>query len=362
LEAIANQESLPTSETSLAGSRIRSHRALLVALVVVIGCSGDDKPNQIVWTKAEAAGSNCAHGGIRIDSGLDTSGDGTLDASEIDSTVFVCSDSNGSDGAEALVDLVPESPGANCVNGGVAVHSGLDNGDGGATARDGVLGAGEIDNTTFICATPTAPKTVPLVHLKFNGDLVNDGSVGGSGTGGVTGFVTDRCGSANSAASFNVNSVTTPSVTLGGAAFTFSAWVRTTDTSSFNGIIAQPNPTAPGLGQMYIHSSLVQSEMINANTTSLSSKSNVADDTWHHIVMTFDAATHVHAIYVDAVEEAKATNNGDHSYTGGIFIGQLRDVPGSYTGFIDNARVYDSALSAQEISRLYAFERATCAD
>lgn len=57
------------------------------------------------------------------------------------------------DGFNSLVSTstASESPGANCANGGTKVTftSGLDNGDGGGTARDGTLQSGEIDATTI---------------------------------------------------------------------------------------------------------------------------------------------------------------------------------------------------------------------
>lgn len=39
---------------------------------------------------AEAPGSHCATGGSRLDSGLDTNGDGSLEASEVTATLYVC--------------------------------------------------------------------------------------------------------------------------------------------------------------------------------------------------------------------------------------------------------------------------------
>jgi hypothetical protein len=39
----------------------------------------------------------------------------------------------------------------NCAGGGVRVDVGLDNGDGGGTARDNVLQTGEIDQTSYVC-------------------------------------------------------------------------------------------------------------------------------------------------------------------------------------------------------------------
>lgn len=60
------------------------------------GGSGSNGKNALVKTTAETAGANCTTGGIKVDSGLDTDGNGTLDAGEITSTRYVC---NGLAGA-----------------------------------------------------------------------------------------------------------------------------------------------------------------------------------------------------------------------------------------------------------------------
>lgn len=57
----------------------------------------------------------------------------------------------GGSGTNSLIAMTAEGPGANCANGGQKIDSGLDNGDGGGTANDGILQAGEIDATSYIC-------------------------------------------------------------------------------------------------------------------------------------------------------------------------------------------------------------------
>src|SRR3954468_16439937 len=64
------------------------------------GTSSDssDQPaglNSLVGVVTEPAGTNCAAGGKKILSGLDTNSDGVLEASEVGLTRYVC---NGTDG------------------------------------------------------------------------------------------------------------------------------------------------------------------------------------------------------------------------------------------------------------------------
>jgi uncharacterized protein (TIGR03382 family) len=127
-------------------------------------CDGADGLGSVIATSVEPPGANCADGGVRVDSGADTDADGTLDASEITDTTYVCNGSDGTDGTDALVVTTAEPPGANCADGGVRVDSGLDD-DG-----DGVLAPSEIDSTEYVC----------------NG---GDGSDGTDGTDGASALV-----------------------------------------------------------------------------------------------------------------------------------------------------------------------------
>lgn len=106
------------------------------------GAAGRDS---LVTVSAEAKGANCPAGGRRIDLGLDDDGDGTLDADEIDDTSYVC------DGLQGLVAVTDEPKGIHCAATGKKIESGLDDGMPSGTAGNGVLEAGEVDNTAYSC-------------------------------------------------------------------------------------------------------------------------------------------------------------------------------------------------------------------
>ncbi|HEY9065726.1 MAG TPA: hypothetical protein VIO33_12145, partial [Burkholderiaceae bacterium] len=131
----------------------------------------------LMAVSAEAAGGHCANGGSRIDAGLDANRDGTLDAQEVGSTQYVCNGATGAagtagsggapghDGLSALVQMVDEPSGAHCAAGGKAVRVGVD------TNANGVLDAGEISSTGYVC----------------NGSNGAAGSNGTNGTNGANG-------------------------------------------------------------------------------------------------------------------------------------------------------------------------------
>jgi|GEM_PF-1962188 len=72
------------------------------------GAAGANGRHALVRTTPEAAGGSCATGGTRIETGQDGNNNGTLDASEITSTRYVC---NGAAGAKGLKGD-PGTPGA----------------------------------------------------------------------------------------------------------------------------------------------------------------------------------------------------------------------------------------------------------
>jgi hypothetical protein len=105
-------------------------------------CAGAPPPAELVKVVAEAPGANCANGGEAVETGLDTNGNGMLDASEVTATSYVCA---GSDGKQPLIRLDPEPPGLPCTVGGTAVRVGFD------TNGDGILEDSEVTATSYIC-------------------------------------------------------------------------------------------------------------------------------------------------------------------------------------------------------------------
>ena len=104
--------------------------------------------------------------------------------------VLALTGATGGTGINSLVKLTAEAPGANCANGGTKVESGLDNGDGGGTANNGVLESGEVDSTSYVCngATGETGPAGPQGPSGTNGTNGINGTNGTNGTNGVNGF------------------------------------------------------------------------------------------------------------------------------------------------------------------------------
>jgi hypothetical protein len=126
----------------------------ILVLLGVVACGDQAHFSSLVATVAEAPGAHCAAGGEAIESGLDRDNNGVLDASEVTSTSYVCS---AAPGATTLVDVVIEPAGSHCANGGQAVESGID------TNGNGVLDASEVTETSYVCSGANGAE--PLIRI-----------------------------------------------------------------------------------------------------------------------------------------------------------------------------------------------------
>ena len=87
----------------------------------------------------------------------------------------------------------------------------------------------------------------------------------------------------------------------------------------------------------------------------LESESEVADEQWHHVGLVYDSTAMKRHLYVDGAEVAVDDGfvAGVQS-TAGLHIGagQTLDTLTFFSGLIDDVRIYDVALTAEEIAAL----------
>lgn len=77
-----------------------------------VGPSGATGLSSLVRVTPEPSGSNCAEGGVRIDTGVDDNADAVLDLLEIDNTAYVCNGRGPAECGDGSVD-----PGEECDDG-----------------------------------------------------------------------------------------------------------------------------------------------------------------------------------------------------------------------------------------------------
>jgi hypothetical protein len=165
------------------------------------GAQGVAGPATLTSTFDLDPGVTCSNGGLRLDFGGDdgdpggTAGDGILDPQEIDDTKIICNGvdgSSGNTGSAGYNSLVSTSSnvGPNCATTGLRIDTGLDNGDGAGTARDGTLQAGEIDQTSYVCDGQDGGGGIGMGTI-LDANNVNLGTLIDFGDYGVTGMTSE---------------------------------------------------------------------------------------------------------------------------------------------------------------------------
>ncbi len=146
------------------------------------GEPGDDGHSALASTGVEPAGSNCPNGGIKVWVGMDSDDDGFLDASEVQSTQYVCNGADGQDGTDGgaspdtMLTRVSTPTLQACSSGGRIMQQGLDNGEGGGIAQNSVLEDDEVDYTTTYCSNFVVSR---LADINPGGDDSNPGKFTG---------------------------------------------------------------------------------------------------------------------------------------------------------------------------------------
>jgi hypothetical protein len=99
----------------------------------------------------------------------------------------------------------------------------------------------------------------------------------------------------------------------------------------------------------------LMTNLMDAYFPPLESESVITDGQWHHVGLVYDIDVFRRHLYVDGIEVAKDTSIvGGASSSAGLYIGAGKALEeGSFfSGLIDDARIYNVALSAKEIKEL----------
>jgi prepilin-type N-terminal cleavage/methylation domain-containing protein len=133
-----------------------------------------------------------------------------------------------------------------------------------------------------------------------------------------------------------------------GNVFTLSAWVKVTGTTNDSQVIGYN--AGGGMPSLQINSGYIR---IVAGGVSQIGTSTVAiqDTNWHYVVWTKNGSTNV--IYLDGVNvTGSLTNITMVSTVTQVYLGST-----GFPGLIDDARIYNRALSAADIQALYNAEK-----
>ncbi len=130
---------------------------------------------------------------------------------------------------------------------------------------------------------------------------------------------------------------------------TISTWVKTSNAGSWKWIFQYGEHASARDRSLAIDSS-DKARMYVYGTNAISTTS-VTDGRWHHLVGTLDGTTS--KIYVNGVlEDAQSPTLNTYTYTGAR-IGRNVSTPYWFNGLIDEVRIYNYALTDEQIKLLY---------
>ncbi|MFD2600747.1 LamG-like jellyroll fold domain-containing protein [Flavobacterium suzhouense] len=140
----------------------------------------------------------------------------------------------------------------------------------------------------------------------------------------------------------------------GSAARTIEAWVKIpTDNPTTQTVIADWGNMAVN-GQRFTFNVLNNNLRIEIGGGGITYTSSLADNTWHHVAVTYDPtqATNKYTLYVDGLPGATGniTTATISTAAGPVRIGRRIDNTGSFKGTIDEVRIWDVARTQAEIA------------
>jgi len=135
--------------------------------------------------------------------------------------------------------------------------------------------------------------------------------------------------------------------------FTLSAWIKTKDAGSDRRRIISQQPTNTDYWLMALQDNVL--EMGSSKDSILTAKGGgLADNQWHHVSVIRDAGNKAYW-YVDGVKvgETGITNSDSYTFNTNVLVGKFEGGSEHINGKVDDVRIYDQALTANQITRLY---------
>jgi hypothetical protein len=298
------------------------------------------------------------------------------------------------DGALQSNNVIADTLGTNATTNNVDLRLGADTiGGASSLAMDDarvynrVLSASEVLDLYALGASTKQSATVNppnlnsglVAHYTFDGkDMIrNVTDTSGSGLNGIffSGSTTTVPGTVGQALYFNASHPDDVENSTGlffdAGSFSYSVWVKTTQKpaslqarilgtpsiSDTNGYAWLNNDTGGGIFTVELNT------QTPADYQQITSNVVISDGKWHNLALVVDRSTNLASVYVDGVFK----NSLNHAFTGnfGISSDHLTIRIGNqnggyaYSGAIDDARIYNRALSAAEIQQLYKLGSAT---
>jgi hypothetical protein len=216
--------------------------------------------------------------------------------------------------------------------------------------------------TLFVIpGTNTPPASLQALYA-FEGNAQDSSGSVNHGTATSVSYVAGKVGS--QAAQFNGTSsyVLIPRSVQDD--FTVAMWVKTTDTAGsagaqwWNGkglVDGEVGGGGADWGTAIVNGKFVLGVGSASGDTTLASSVNINDGTWHHVAATRDNSSGAMQVFVDGVLRGSGTGpTGSRTWPPNLHLGNLQTGNNFLNGTLDEVRLYDRILSANEIAGLVA--------
>jgi hypothetical protein len=132
-----------------------------------------------------------------------------------------------------------------------------------------------------------------------------------------------------------------------------AVWVRPAATGATYGVAGAGNGTTDGTPLWFLQQQAGNVWAVYHGAAYRTSTSTLAAGRWQHLTYTYDHPATAYALYVNGLPEASGTaaDNAATPNNAVLYAGQ--SYPDWYNGAVDDLAVWDRALSAAEVLRLY---------
>ena len=141
--------------------------------------------------------------------------------------------------------------------------------------------------------------------------------------------------------------------------FSYGGWVKMDSVNGFKAVIAKMDSKNGYRGfDMFTQNGQFGIHLINtwaSNALKVTSKAKLKNKTWHHLFATYDGSSKASGVklYLDGKEVEFIVNNDNLTETAvskvPFRIGR-REVGSNFTGYLDDIRIYNRTLAAEDIS------------
>lgn len=195
-------------------------------------------------------------------------------------------------------------------------------------------------------------------EASWNGTAGEVKDASGNGNNGVSvGGSTTSTGKFGSGGNFDGSNdqIEVPTIAndMPSNSWTQAYWIKTSTNSNL--IISEKGTNVAFLQTMPGGNIRIGITQISTLDTSLSNGIN--DNSWHHVVGVYDYNAGSLSTYIDGVKRASRSNAGvsGSNSTPFTIAGRYHSTSAPFNGSIDEARIYNRALSADEVRSLYQF-------